>query len=220
MSVANETAKQKALDTLTHYIKLGYEAAGKEWQDDMTLEWRCGCGKVTTWADAHPSSPNPYAMPMCGDCLEREMQDAERRRKEPAMENLSPDILQEARRMETVIATAIADLRHFKEQHPALKVGHYEGNPGSILNAYREGDLTFDEAVKALTPADGTWAWALRVMADIPGKRVALPDWPAESWLEISDYQPFQLVIHNEFGYHRSVNVEVNWFTRCDWQVR
>jgi len=36
------------------------------------------------------------------------------------------------------------------QQKPDSKKDGYSYNPGSILNAYREGDLTFDKAVKEL----------------------------------------------------------------------
>lgn len=45
------------------------------------------------------------------------------------------------------IAAQIARLRDAKREDPELRVGFYAGNQGSILNAYREGDVSFDEAV-------------------------------------------------------------------------
>lgn len=40
-------------------------------------------------------------------------------------------------------------LRALKAAHPELRCGYYS-EPGSILNAYREGDLTFEAAKDAL----------------------------------------------------------------------
>ena len=48
------------------------------------------------------------------------------------------------------IARLIERVRFLKAKFPQLKCGVHKGNPGSILNAYREGDLTFDEAVAEL----------------------------------------------------------------------
>lgn len=48
------------------------------------------------------------------------------------------------------VSVGIKRLREIKADHPDLKHGHYGGVPGSILNAYREGDMTFEEAVKEL----------------------------------------------------------------------
>lgn len=43
----------------------------------------------------------------------------------------------------------ISEVRAFKVDHPEHRYGFYL-NPGSILNAYREGDLSFDACVDAL----------------------------------------------------------------------
>lgn len=48
------------------------------------------------------------------------------------------------------ISESLNRLRAAKAVFPQLKSGHYAGSAGSILNAYREGDLTFDEAVTEL----------------------------------------------------------------------
>jgi hypothetical protein len=41
-------------------------------------------------------------------------------------------------------------IRDYKQEHPEARSGHYPTIPGSLLNAYNEGDLTFDEAVAAI----------------------------------------------------------------------
>lgn len=48
------------------------------------------------------------------------------------------------------VMQGIKDLRDLKANNPDQGSGFYAGNAGSILNAYREGDLTFEEAVKEL----------------------------------------------------------------------
>ena len=50
------------------------------------------------------------------------------------------------------INTSILEVRAVKSTHPELKLGLYEGNVGSLLNAYREGDLSFDECTERLIP--------------------------------------------------------------------
>ena len=42
------------------------------------------------------------------------------------------------------------EIQKYKQEHPEEKVGHYPNSYGRILNAYREGDLTFDECVELL----------------------------------------------------------------------
>jgi hypothetical protein len=54
-----------------------------------------------------------------------------------------------------------------------------------------------------LAPVEGTWSWARSRLERIPCQRVSLSDWPADSWLEITDYLPLEIVIHNEYGYHQ-----------------
>lgn len=51
------------------------EASAERWYEEMTKDvppdhFRCGCGRVTHWNDAHPYSANPYSPPICGACLE------------------------------------------------------------------------------------------------------------------------------------------------------
>lgn len=41
-------------------------------------------------------------------------------------------------------------LQSFKAAHPETKLSFYPNSAGSILNAYREGDLSFDDARAAL----------------------------------------------------------------------
>lgn len=50
------------------------------------------------------------------------------------------------------IHVLIEEVRAHKQMHPEDRVAHTT-HPGSILNAYREGDLTFDEAVAELQRA-------------------------------------------------------------------
>lgn len=58
--------------------------------------------------------------------------------------------------METVqekvkqINALIQEVMAMKKETPELKNGYYPSSYGSILNAYREGDLSFTQAVKAL----------------------------------------------------------------------
>jgi hypothetical protein len=42
------------------------------------------------------------------------------------------------------------EIQKYKAEHPEEKLGYWQNTPGSILNAYREGDLSFDEAVEVL----------------------------------------------------------------------
>jgi hypothetical protein len=44
----------------------------------------------------------------------------------------------------------ILEVRAFKVAHPEHKTGFQPGSPGSLLNAYREGDIGFDECVELL----------------------------------------------------------------------
>jgi len=52
--------------------------------------------------------------------------------------------------MVTAINDSIRKVRDHKAEHPELKKA-FCVNYGSILNAYREGDLTFAEAVNELS---------------------------------------------------------------------
>jgi hypothetical protein len=47
-----------------------------------------------------------------------------------------------------------AEIEKDKSEHPETKLGYYRNSVGSILNAYREADITFDEAVQLLRPAE------------------------------------------------------------------
>ena len=42
------------------------------------------------------------------------------------------------------------DVQAYKQAHPEERCGYYPRNYGSLLNAYREGDVTFDECVELL----------------------------------------------------------------------
>lgn len=48
------------------------------------------------------------------------------------------------------IAEGIREVREMKRKYPFLKSGVNKSQVGSILNAYREGDLTFDECCQLL----------------------------------------------------------------------
>ena len=50
------------------------ECAAEQTFDDMTRdcssgEFRCGCGKITSFKMAQPTSANPYCQPCCPDCF-------------------------------------------------------------------------------------------------------------------------------------------------------
>lgn len=47
------------------------------------------------------------------------------------------------------INSLIQEVREYKTAHPEERLGYYERNVGSLLNAYREGDLSFDDCVRA-----------------------------------------------------------------------
>lgn len=50
------------------------EARAEAWLEDSQVDrdhFKCGCGRVVAFTDAHPSGPDPYAAPVCGDCLEQ-----------------------------------------------------------------------------------------------------------------------------------------------------
>ena len=69
------------------------EMAAERWEDENVRDgkYKCGCGK---WAsledDAHPGGPDPYAPPICGECLEQD----EKRTKEsqPVVEPVEFDL--------------------------------------------------------------------------------------------------------------------------------
>lgn len=48
----------------------------------------------------------------------------------------------------------IVELRRIKEQNPRLTNSYYPQSCGSLLNAYREGDLDFEECVELLKTAN------------------------------------------------------------------
>lgn len=48
------------------------------------------------------------------------------------------------------VAKLISEVRNLKDNNSEFKLG-YSVSPGGILNAYREGDLSFDKAVIKLT---------------------------------------------------------------------
>jgi hypothetical protein len=48
------------------------------------------------------------------------------------------------------INALIQEVREYKSAHPEAAVGFYERNVGSLLNAYREGDIGFDDCVQRL----------------------------------------------------------------------
>lgn len=56
------------------------------------------------------------------------------------------DLTQE---LTNAMSAAHKALREHKTAHPEEKLGFWN-SPGSILNAYREGDLSFNEAVEQL----------------------------------------------------------------------
>jgi hypothetical protein len=41
-------------------------------------------------------------------------------------------------------------IQEYKNQHPESRSGYYIDSYGSLLNAYREGDIGFDECIKRL----------------------------------------------------------------------
>lgn len=52
------------------------------------------------------------------------------------------------------IGRLIQEVREYKAAHPESLTGYYVNNIGSLLNAYREGDLGFDECVTLLANVD------------------------------------------------------------------
>ena len=46
--------------------------------------------------------------------------------------------------------TLLVEIRALKSVHPGCRLSFSPYLAGSILNAYREGDLNFDEAVRAI----------------------------------------------------------------------
>ena len=50
-----------------------------------------------------------------------------------------------------IVNKLIREIRDVKVRFPELKVQHNPDNVGSVLNAYREGDLSFEEAVATIS---------------------------------------------------------------------
>lgn len=46
--------------------------------------------------------------------------------------------------------TLFREIRAYKEAHPETACGYYSASYGSLLNAYREGDVGFDECIELL----------------------------------------------------------------------
>jgi hypothetical protein len=56
---------------LLEHLEAGAEARLEQMTDGLPEgKFRCGCGKVTDFNDAHSSSESPYSMPICGECLD------------------------------------------------------------------------------------------------------------------------------------------------------
>jgi len=55
----------------------------------------------------------------------------------------------EAKQLEDEIFEKMTELRKLKNDNPKLKNG-FAFHPGGILNAYRECDISFEDAVKAI----------------------------------------------------------------------
>ncbi|RLF43311.1 MAG: hypothetical protein DRN17_06540 [Thermoplasmata archaeon] len=49
-----------------------------------------------------------------------------------------------------IVREGIREMAAIKDANPRFKVGVSFSDPGSILNGYREGDISFDEATRAL----------------------------------------------------------------------
>lgn len=50
------------------------------------------------------------------------------------------------------------DVQAYKAAHPEVRCGYYPQDYGSLLNAYREGDVSFEECIellKQIPPAPG-----------------------------------------------------------------
>lgn len=48
------------------------------------------------------------------------------------------------------INSLLQEVRAYKEAHPEAVTGFYESSYGSLLNAYREGDISFNDCVDLL----------------------------------------------------------------------
>jgi hypothetical protein len=69
--------------------------------------------------------------------------------------------------------------RVLRNKPAALKIGH-SMHPGSILNAYREGDLNFDESVTALSK----WKSLSLTPAQHAAEEMAMALWEAKEFIE------------------------------------
>ena len=67
----------------------------------------------------------------------------------PSMEN-------ELLRKVSQLNNLFTEIQSYKREHPEQRLGYYEQSIGSILNAYREGDLSFDEAIAAINNTRAT----------------------------------------------------------------
>ena len=45
------------------------------------------------------------------------------------------------------------EIQRYKETHREQRIGYYNASIGSIVNAYREGDLNFEETIEAIKAA-------------------------------------------------------------------
>jgi hypothetical protein len=48
------------------------------------------------------------------------------------------------------------EVQAYKREHPQERIGFYTSSYGSLLNAYREGDLSFDECIEHLKAKEST----------------------------------------------------------------
>src|SRR5438128_2249527 len=52
------------------------------------------------------------------------------------------------------IGALIKELREHKAEHPETITGYYLNSYGSLLNAYREGDISFEDCITLLAKVD------------------------------------------------------------------
>lgn len=97
-------------------------------------------------ADLVPSDEAPRAMTEAGVMAQRLQGLAYPDKAERAMR-------QQVSELENRAMAAIGELRGLKEHFPQLRNGYYDSSCGSLLNAYREGDVTFAECVLLLKKA-------------------------------------------------------------------
>jgi len=67
-----------------------------------------------------------------------------------------PSMDNELLRKVSQLNNLFTEIQSYKREHPEQRLGYYEQSIGSILNAYREGDLSFDEAVAAINNTRAT----------------------------------------------------------------